>query len=606
LEWGKIYGGTGNDIAYGIMETSDGKYLVAGSTESFGAGAADVLILRINENGGIASSCPPGKDADVTLTHVDDTIVYFSPNLDGNPLDLVPEDTQVSLRDSNLCSNVLCGSSPPIIYLSPNQLYFGAQAGLTTASPQHFNLLNSGSGPFKWSIESIPDWLSCSPSSGTGSARVAVSLDPSALAAGETSAILMISSAEAENSPQPMSVHIKIYETGSNVAPFGSFDTPIDGTSGIAGAIPVTGWALDDQEVTKVEIWRDNVTGEAPGQWFIGDGIFVAGARPDVEQACPGYPLNYRAGWGYMLLTNMLPNHGNGTYKLYAFVTDKEGNRVLLGTKTITCSNATAVRPFGTIDSPTQGGDASGSAYACFGWVLTPLPKTVPKDGSTIDVYVDSVKVGTLATAPNVYNQYRVDVTTAFPGLNNSGGPVGAFYLDTTKYVNGVHTIYWIATDDAGAADGIGSRYFNIFNTGTPAQAGSESINQGKADLYESVMSLPVSFEPRRVRRGFRLKTEPEVLQPDNYGTLHIEIKEVERVEIDLGKAKSIKGYQIVGEELRSLPIGSTLDQTNGTFSWMPGPGFLGTYDLLFLQTDGFGITRRIPVKVMIRPKFEK
>ena len=30
-----------------------------------------------------------------------------------------------------------------------------------------------------------------------------------------------------------------------------------------------------------------------------------------------------------------------------------------------------------------------------FGWVLTPLTATVPKDGHTITVYVDSVPLGT-------------------------------------------------------------------------------------------------------------------------------------------------------------------------------------------------------------------
>ena len=302
-----------------------------------------------------------------------------------------------------------------------------------------------------------------------------------------------------------------------------------------------------------------------------------------------------------MLLTNFLPGQGNGIFKIHACATDKEGNAVLVGTKTITCANATAVKPFGTIDTPTQGGTVSGNLFVNFGWVLTPQTKTVPKDGSTIDVYVDSVKAGNLATAPNVYNQYRVDVATAFPGLNNSGGPVGAFYLDTTKYTNGVHTIYWIATDDQSAADGIGSRYFNIFNTGTTAQASTPAIKLEMADSYESVMNLPVIFEPRNMKKGFSLKADLEVIQPDNYGTVQFEIKEVERVEVDLGKGRGYRGYLAVGEELRSLPIGSTLDQRTGTFSWMPGPGFLGTYDLLFLQTDEFGITRRIPVKVTIR-----
>jgi len=165
-----------------------------------------------------------------------------------------------------------------------------------------------------------------------------------------------------------------------------------------------------------------------------------------------------------MLLTNVLPSGGNGTYKLYACAWDLDGHYAVLGTKTIVCDNAHAIKPFGTIDTPAQGGQASGKTYVNFGWVLTPQPKTVPKDGSAIDVYVDGVRVGNLSIPPNVYDQYRADVSTAFPGLNNSDGPVGGFYLDTTAYANGVHTISWTAMDDQGAADGIGSRYFTIFN----------------------------------------------------------------------------------------------------------------------------------------------
>ena len=98
---------------------------------------------------------------------------------------------------------------------------------------------------------------------------------------------------------------------------------------------------------------------------------------------------------------------------------------------------------------------------------------------------------------------------------------------------------------------------------------------------------------------------EPEILQPDNYGSIHVEIEEVERIEVELGKGSGYRGYLTVGEELRSLPIGSTINPSNGTFSWLPGPGFLGKYDLVFVR-EIYGIATRIPVKVTIRPKFEK
>jgi len=495
-------------------------------------------------------------------------------------------------------------TEPPAINLSRTALNFGAIQSSAATAGQTVIIGNSGGGTLVWSASSNQTWLLVTPATGTGTGVLQISVGTAGLAVGSYSGAITVSASSAVNSPQTITVGLTIKAQGTSAAPFGSFDTPSEGTTGITGAIPVTGWVVDDVEVVKVEILRDNVAGETPGQWAIGDAIFVEGARPDVETAYSEYPLNYRAGWGYMLLTNFLPNQGNGTYKLYAYATDKEGNQVTLGTKSITCSNATAVKPFGTIDTPAQGGDASGNPFLNFGWVLTPLPKTVPVDGSTIDIYVDSVKVGNLATAPNVYDQYRVDVATAFPGLNNSGGPVGAFYLDTTKYPNGVHTIYWIAMDDQGAADGIGSRYFNIINTGTTSQVSSQVIKLEEADSYESVMNLPVSFEQRNMKKGFTLKAESEIIQPDNSGTIQIKMREVERVELDLGKAKTIKGYLIVANELRPLPIGSTLDTKKGTFSWMPGPGFIGTYHLLFLQTDGFGVTRRIPVNILIRPEY--
>ena len=210
-------------------------------------------------------------------------------------------------------------------------------------------------------------------------------------------------------------------------APFGVVDTPADGAGGVTGAMPVTGWALDDTTVQAVEVWRDAVSGEPAGPLFVGTATFVAGARPDVAAAYPTYPNADRAGWGYMLLTNMLPAGGNGTYRLHLWAIDGEGTRTLLGSRTLTCTNATATKPFGTIDTPGQGQTVSGSGYVVFGWALTPQPGAIPTDGSTIWVYVD----GTPRGHP-VYNQYRSDIATLFPGYANTDGAVGYFVLDTT------------------------------------------------------------------------------------------------------------------------------------------------------------------------------
>ena len=85
----------------------------------------------------------------------------------------------------------------------------------------------------------------------------------------------------------------------------------------MTGSIAVTGWALDDIEVTGVRILRDPVAGEPAGTLvLIGNAVLVDGARPDVQVSFPDAPRNSRAGWGYLMLTNFLPDLGNGTFKL--------------------------------------------------------------------------------------------------------------------------------------------------------------------------------------------------------------------------------------------------------------------------------------------------
>jgi uncharacterized delta-60 repeat protein len=52
-QWAKTYGGSGDDYASSIQQTSDGGYIVAGQTESFGFGNEDLWILKLDSNGNI-------------------------------------------------------------------------------------------------------------------------------------------------------------------------------------------------------------------------------------------------------------------------------------------------------------------------------------------------------------------------------------------------------------------------------------------------------------------------------------------------------------------------------------------------------------------------
>jgi hypothetical protein len=350
----------------------------------------------------------------------------------------------------------------------------------------------------------------------------------------------------------------------------------------------VTGWVLDDVEVKRVSIYN--------GSGYIGDAVFVVGARPDVEQAYPGYPKNDQAGWGYMLLTYQLPNGGNGKYTLYAKAVDSAGKQVTLGAKTITLNNDSAVKPFGAIDAPAQGGSASGKNYANWGWALTPQPKVIPINGSTINVYIDGVYLG-----HPTYNIYRSDIATLFPGYANSKGAVGIFYLNTTAYDNGVHTIQWTARDNAGNTDGIGSRYFTILNTGSN-QRGRAQTPGFREPVFPIPADLDVRYddEPVTVKRGYDENRTVSEAHPGDNGLITIETRELERIEINLGQSDWF-GFQAVGDRFDPLPIGSHLDKASGLFSWTPGPGFLGDYLLVFIDKE-INSVRRINVKIL--PKF--
>ena len=51
LEWAKAVGGTGDDYCRSVVQTSDGGYAVAGMTQSFGAGSADLFLVKFSSSG---------------------------------------------------------------------------------------------------------------------------------------------------------------------------------------------------------------------------------------------------------------------------------------------------------------------------------------------------------------------------------------------------------------------------------------------------------------------------------------------------------------------------------------------------------------------------
>ncbi|NIM13105.1 MAG: hypothetical protein GTO45_13395 [Candidatus Aminicenantes bacterium] len=478
------------------------------------------------------------------------------------------------------------------IVLNRSQLTFGVIAG-STPGDQTFSITNNSPNPLNWTVSTDKNWLSCSPTSGTDDAVVTVSVDAAGLSAGTHMGTITVSAANASNSPQTISVTLNKYYAGQSSIPFGNYETPTNNST-IMSSVPFTGWVLDDLGVQSVKLYRQSGSSLV----YIGDAVFVEGARPDVEQAYPDYPNNYKAGWGYMMLTNFLPNGGNGTFTIKAIATDVEGHQVTLGSKIVTVDNASAVKPFGAIDTPTQGGTASGSDFINWGWVLTPQPNSIPADGSTIDVWVDGVNIG-----HPTYNVYRPDIAALFPGYANSNGAIGYFYLDTTAYENGVHTIQWTARDSAGNSDGIGSRYFMIQNSSQRSAPSTESMAQGIGVVGDIDVD---ALAPVGIVKGYENNVGAGIkrIYPDRKGNIKVEIRETERVEFHFSRGSQLSGWMKVGDQYRALPIGSYLDTTKGVFCWQAGPGFVGKYSLVFVEKDEQGRMKRRNILVNILPKF--
>jgi hypothetical protein len=51
VQWEKVIGGGSDDVAYSIIQSSDGDYVVAGYTRSFGAGGSDVYVVKLDSEG---------------------------------------------------------------------------------------------------------------------------------------------------------------------------------------------------------------------------------------------------------------------------------------------------------------------------------------------------------------------------------------------------------------------------------------------------------------------------------------------------------------------------------------------------------------------------
>ena len=152
----------------------------------------------------------------------------------------------------------------------------------------------------------------------------------------------------------PVSINV---DNTINQAPIGYIDIPgPNGVEGANGSFPVTGWAIDDQDVDHVDFLIDDaIAASAIGRF----GSTTSGAastaifgstRPDVFAAFRDVPFSLYSGFEANLDTTKLLN---GIHIFSVKVWDNEGASRVIGSRTVqVINNGANLPPFGFIDFP--------------------------------------------------------------------------------------------------------------------------------------------------------------------------------------------------------------------------------------------------------------
>ncbi|MBI4654591.1 MAG: hypothetical protein HY752_06310 [Nitrospirae bacterium] len=133
VTWQKTYGGVHYDYANFIQQTSDGGYIVAGETSSFGADYhADFLVLKLDSSGSIPG-CPlmgtySAAVNDTSVSVIDTSVTPYTSSAIVNTTTITPADSTASL--TQVC---------PIPTSALTVAKSGTGRGTVTSSPAGIN-----------------------------------------------------------------------------------------------------------------------------------------------------------------------------------------------------------------------------------------------------------------------------------------------------------------------------------------------------------------------------------------------------------------------------------------------------------------------------------
>lgn len=210
----------------------------------------------------------------------------------------------------------------------------------------------------------------------------------------------------------------------------------------IGGMVIVSGWILSHVGISRIDCFVDDE--------YIGE-VNLDVPRDDVIDHYPEYAYSPCSMPGITIGFNS-EDYLDGEHSLHLVVTDGNDSQTIIGRRNIVFDSSLNPGPVGYLEKP-QASEIISGAYPVQGWAYD--DDLIDR----VDVYLD----GAVVSGARI-GERRPDIFHVFPSIPETIYSGFIFYMDTTNYSNGFHTLDVQAVDKLGARRLLGSRTVQFDN----------------------------------------------------------------------------------------------------------------------------------------------